>query len=89
MTSRVECRLAVVILSEIFHLMLFFKYIIVVVFFPCSLREELHYVLKGICHERLDVRGHALKALCKILKTNRVSLINNTAEILWRTNFFF
>ena len=39
-----------------------------------SLREQFRHLLRGVQHERPDVRLHALKALHKLLKSNRVSI---------------
>ena len=38
-----------------------------------SLQERFHHILKGVCHERFDVRRDALKALYKLQKQSRVS----------------
>ena len=43
-----------------------------VVHFSTSLPEQFRHLLKGVEHERPDVRLHALKALHKLLKSNRV-----------------
>lgn len=45
-----------------------------VLFLCCSFRQQLQHLLKGVTHERSDVRLHALKALHKQLKDNQVSL---------------
>ena len=37
-----------------------------------SFHDTLRNVLKGVCHEQSDVRLHALKALHKMLKENKV-----------------
>ena len=42
-----------------------------------SLREQFRHLLKGVQHERPDVRLHALKALHKLLKSNRVGIYTN------------
>ena len=44
------------------------------IFFCSSFHERIRHVLKGVLHERSDVRGHALKALHKLLKSNRVRI---------------
>jgi len=41
---------------------------------PRSLREQIRHVLKGIVHERSDVRLHALRALHKLLTSNQDEL---------------
>lgn len=41
---------------------------------PLSLHRRLQHVLKGIVHERIDVRLHALKALYKLQTSNKVDL---------------
>ena len=42
-----------------------------------SLQQQLHHVLKGACHERSDVRMDALKALHRLLRSNRVSAVSS------------
>ena len=47
----------------------------VILLFYYSLREQFRHLLKGVLHERPDVRLHALKALHKLLKSNRVCIL--------------
>ena len=47
-----------------------------------SLREQFRHLLKGVQHERPDVRLHALKALHKLLKSNRVRILLNAAKLV-------
>ena len=39
------------------------------------MQEELRHLLRGVQHERLDVRLHALKALHNLLQLNRVRVV--------------
>lgn len=40
---------------------------------PSAIDEELKHALKGVRHERPEVRPYALKALLKLLKSNQAS----------------
>ena len=40
---------------------------------PTAIDEELKHALKGVRHERPEVRPYALKALLKLLKSNQAS----------------